>query len=302
VLLHSCCAPCSGPVIERMYEEGLDLTIFFYNPNIHPKREYEIRKEENIRYAHTSPVGKSLALEISHPTLATTLMIRDLSTGRQEMLFPHDSTLSRVFPIWSPSGQSIAFLEFAGGFTNPSAKIIHLAGGRRIQNLGRGVLFQWLSDSTVLIARDTSNGERPNFNVSRKVNLTTGKEEPLRGHPDVAIPVLNNTKYFLDGENGARLLTRQEFEMHPRPAGVLIVSDRGWSSRSDNFFYYSTSGNTDVWKFNFRSLRRSKIIGLPSGYRYNFGQADYADEVITYSRSRLKTNIVKVDKVFVENQ
>jgi len=51
VLLHSCCAPCSGPVIERMHESGLDLTIFFYNPNIHPKREYEIRKEENIRYA-----------------------------------------------------------------------------------------------------------------------------------------------------------------------------------------------------------------------------------------------------------
>ncbi len=51
VLLHSCCAPCSGDVIARMVESGLDLTIFFYNPNIHPKKEYEIRKSENIRYA-----------------------------------------------------------------------------------------------------------------------------------------------------------------------------------------------------------------------------------------------------------
>lgn len=51
ILLHSCCAPCSGPVIEKMHESGLELTIFFYNPNIHPKREYEIRKDENIRYA-----------------------------------------------------------------------------------------------------------------------------------------------------------------------------------------------------------------------------------------------------------
>lgn len=51
VLLHSCCAPCSGEVIERMVEAGLDLTIFFYNPNIHPRREYEIRKNENIRFA-----------------------------------------------------------------------------------------------------------------------------------------------------------------------------------------------------------------------------------------------------------
>ena len=51
VLLHSCCAPCSGEVIERMVKAGLDLTIFFYNPNIHPKREYEIRKNENIKFA-----------------------------------------------------------------------------------------------------------------------------------------------------------------------------------------------------------------------------------------------------------
>ena len=29
----------------------IDLTIFFYNPNIHPRHEYEIRKEENIRFA-----------------------------------------------------------------------------------------------------------------------------------------------------------------------------------------------------------------------------------------------------------
>ncbi|OQR96946.1 hypothetical protein ACHHYP_12945 [Achlya hypogyna] len=52
VLLHSCCAPCSGAMVEEMrYLMDLDITIFFYNPNIHPKREYEIRKEENIKYA-----------------------------------------------------------------------------------------------------------------------------------------------------------------------------------------------------------------------------------------------------------
>jgi epoxyqueuosine reductase len=51
VLMHSCCAPCSGELIEAMVKAGLELTIFFYNPNIHPLREYEIRKNENIRYA-----------------------------------------------------------------------------------------------------------------------------------------------------------------------------------------------------------------------------------------------------------
>ena len=37
--------------MEQLLANGIELTIFFYNPNIHPKKEYEIRKEENIRYA-----------------------------------------------------------------------------------------------------------------------------------------------------------------------------------------------------------------------------------------------------------
>lgn len=51
VLLHSCCAPCSGEVMEAMLASGIDFTLFFYNPNIHPQKEYELRKQENIRFA-----------------------------------------------------------------------------------------------------------------------------------------------------------------------------------------------------------------------------------------------------------
>lgn len=51
LLLHSCCAPCSGDVMEALIVSGIDFDIFFYNPNIHPKQEYEIRKNENKRFA-----------------------------------------------------------------------------------------------------------------------------------------------------------------------------------------------------------------------------------------------------------
>ncbi len=51
LLLHSCCAPCAGSLMEDLISSKIDFTIFFYNPNIHPKREYEIRKDENIRFA-----------------------------------------------------------------------------------------------------------------------------------------------------------------------------------------------------------------------------------------------------------
>ena len=51
VLLHSCCAPCSGEVMEAILASGIDYTIYFYNPNIHPLKEYMLRKEENMRFA-----------------------------------------------------------------------------------------------------------------------------------------------------------------------------------------------------------------------------------------------------------
>lgn len=52
LLLHSCCAPCAGEIMDALSISKINTTIFFYNPNIHPKEEYELRKEENIRFAH----------------------------------------------------------------------------------------------------------------------------------------------------------------------------------------------------------------------------------------------------------
>ena len=39
-----------------MKASGLELTLFFYNPNIHPIKEYELRKLENIRYAEKNDI------------------------------------------------------------------------------------------------------------------------------------------------------------------------------------------------------------------------------------------------------
>ncbi|MBT3697241.1 MAG: epoxyqueuosine reductase QueH [Gammaproteobacteria bacterium] len=51
LLLHSCCAPCSGDIMERLIESNVNYTIFFYNPNIHPHEEYLLRKEENMNFS-----------------------------------------------------------------------------------------------------------------------------------------------------------------------------------------------------------------------------------------------------------
>ena len=48
LLLHSCCAPCSSSVIERL-KEIFDITVYYYNPNIDTSEEYEHRQEEQKR-------------------------------------------------------------------------------------------------------------------------------------------------------------------------------------------------------------------------------------------------------------
>ena len=50
LLLHSCCAPCAGEIMEAVAASEIKTTVYFYNPNIHPLQEYKLRKEENKRY------------------------------------------------------------------------------------------------------------------------------------------------------------------------------------------------------------------------------------------------------------
>lgn len=48
LLLHSCCAPCSSAVLERL-TDWFDLTVFYYNPNIAPEEEFLRRAGEQGR-------------------------------------------------------------------------------------------------------------------------------------------------------------------------------------------------------------------------------------------------------------
>ncbi|MDR0743492.1 MAG: epoxyqueuosine reductase QueH [Tannerella sp.] len=54
ILLHVCCAPCSSAIVEYLLEHDIRPTLFYYNPNIFPNKEYEIRKKECLRYAQMS--------------------------------------------------------------------------------------------------------------------------------------------------------------------------------------------------------------------------------------------------------
>lgn len=58
VLLHACCAPCSGAILECMLDNGIRPAVFFSNSNIAPYDEYSLRLSELRRYA------VSLGLEV----------------------------------------------------------------------------------------------------------------------------------------------------------------------------------------------------------------------------------------------
>ena len=45
LLLHCCCAPCSSAVIERI-KDFFEITFYYYNPNIYPQEEYDLRFDE----------------------------------------------------------------------------------------------------------------------------------------------------------------------------------------------------------------------------------------------------------------
>ena len=54
LLLHMCCGPCSCYPVKRLREEGIEPTGYFFNPNIHPYKEWEHRLETAREFAAKS--------------------------------------------------------------------------------------------------------------------------------------------------------------------------------------------------------------------------------------------------------
>lgn len=86
ILLHSCCAPCSTAVIEKLAED-YDITIFYYNPNIYPEEEYYKRKNEEIKYIDilhkTQPQIKIDMLDCDYDNITFYDAVKGLESERE---------------------------------------------------------------------------------------------------------------------------------------------------------------------------------------------------------------------------
>lgn len=63
LLLHSCCAPCSSYVLEYL-SAYFRITVFYWNPNIYPEKEYIKRVEEQSRLLNSMPLNNPVDLKV----------------------------------------------------------------------------------------------------------------------------------------------------------------------------------------------------------------------------------------------
>lgn len=54
LLLHMCCGPCSCYPVKVLREQGIEPTGYFFNPNIHPYKEWDIRLKAAEEFAARS--------------------------------------------------------------------------------------------------------------------------------------------------------------------------------------------------------------------------------------------------------
>lgn len=61
LFLHSCCAPCSSYTLEYL-SNYFDITVYYFNPNISPKQEFDKRFAEQKRLIDSLPAKNPIKL------------------------------------------------------------------------------------------------------------------------------------------------------------------------------------------------------------------------------------------------
>ena len=98
LLLHVCCAPCSSHCLEVLAED-FDITVFFYNPNIAPEREFSFRLSELERFLGEVPYPEIAVLSPDYdptPFYAMAKGLEDLPEGGERCRRCYELRLRRT--------------------------------------------------------------------------------------------------------------------------------------------------------------------------------------------------------------
>lgn len=105
LLMQACCAPCSSYVLEYI-EKYFDITLFFYNPNISPKSEFEFRLSELERFiGESGSQAKILAPEYdSTEFYSVTRGLEELPEGGERCRICYELRLRRTAEFAKENG------------------------------------------------------------------------------------------------------------------------------------------------------------------------------------------------------
>jgi len=93
VLLHICCAPCTIYTLKSLRSEGIDVTGYFYNPNIHPLTEFRKRLITLENYANIT----LLPLAVDKEYKLESFLQGALEGGENRCLFCYETRLNKAF-------------------------------------------------------------------------------------------------------------------------------------------------------------------------------------------------------------
>ncbi|MFD1430538.1 epoxyqueuosine reductase QueH [Lacticaseibacillus mingshuiensis] len=138
LMMHSCCAPCSTYTLEYLTQFA-DVTIYYYNPNIHPRMEYERRKlvQEQFILDFNQKTGNDVHFISAEyrPSdwLAQTKALKDEPEGGARCKVCYDFRLDAV----AAKAQELGFDYFGSTLTiSPSKNAQWInEGGLEIQHL-----------------------------------------------------------------------------------------------------------------------------------------------------------------------
>jgi predicted adenine nucleotide alpha hydrolase (AANH) superfamily ATPase len=132
LLLHSCCALCSTYTLEYLTQHA-DVTVYFDNPNIHPRMEYERRKLVQQRFiqdfnARTGQHVQFIAADYRPSEwLAVTAALKDAPEGGARCHVCYQFRLDRV----AKQAQALGFDYFGSALTispKKDAQVINTEG------------------------------------------------------------------------------------------------------------------------------------------------------------------------------
>ncbi|HON85340.1 MAG TPA: epoxyqueuosine reductase QueH [Syntrophorhabdaceae bacterium] len=95
VLLHICCAPCCVYTLKTLRKEGMEVTGYFFNPNIHPYTEFTKRLKTLDNYAKIS----LLPLIVHNDYNLVDFLKGAIDYGRDRCLFCYKIRLEKTFEV-----------------------------------------------------------------------------------------------------------------------------------------------------------------------------------------------------------